>query len=451
MKQILCLSALLCAVVFGAPWSPSQAQPFDPCQAQPTNPTPAVALTPVEDGFDQPVFLTHAGDGSDRLFVVEQPGLIRIVRDGQTSQEPFLDIRSRVDFGGEQGLLSMAFHPQYAHNGRFFVNYTARPDGRTVVAEYHVSQDADIADPTEKVVIEIAQPFANHNGGQLQFGPDGFLYVGMGDGGSGGDPLGNGQNLNSLLGKLLRIDVDGTEPYAIPQDNPFVGRSEARGEIYAYGLRNPWRFSFDRCDGRLFLADVGQGRIEEVDWVVKGGNYGWNVMEGSQCYPPNSFCVQGGLELPIHEYRHDAQGGNSITGGYVYRGALYPALAGRYFFADFVSARLWSLTQNAQAQWQSQELLVAPFNISSFGQDEDGELYVLGFDGGVYRLELAAPQAAISSALDVNGNHLVDDAEILSAVQLWARGAVVPGTSLVIDDAALRSVLHLWTTGARLG
>lgn len=450
MKQVLCSSALSCAVVFAAPWSPSQAQPFDPCQAQPANPTPAVTLTPVEDGFEQPVFLTHAADGSGRLFVVEQPGLIRIVRDAQTSQEPFLDIRSRVDFGGEQGLLSMAFHPHYAQNGRFFVNYTARPDGRTVVAEYRVSQDADIADPTERVVIQIEQPFANHNGGQLQFGPDGFLYVGMGDGGAGGDPFGHGQNLSSLLGKLLRIDVDGAEPYAIPQDNPFEGRSDARAEVYAYGLRNPWRFSFDRCDGRLFLADVGQGRIEEVDLVVKGGNYGWNLMEGSQCYPQNTFCIQGGLELPIHEYRHDAQGGQAITGGYVYRGSRFPELAGRYFFADFATQRVWSLIEAGSGQWQSQELLFAPANVSSFGEDEGGELYVLGFDGGMYRLELAAPQASIAAALDVNGNLLMDDAEILNAVQLWTRGAAVPGTSAVIDDAALRGLLHLWATGAQI-
>lgn len=388
MKFPACRLLFLILIVlfsFGA----SQAQAFDPCDAQPTTLTPAVTLALIEDGFTQPVFLSHAGDGSGRLFIVEQPGLVRIVKDSFTFSKPFLDIRSRVAFGGERGLLSMAFHPNYKENGRFFVNYSGRGDGRTVIAEYQVSNDPDVASQTEKIVLEIEQPFANHNGGQIQFGPDGFLYAGMGDGGSGGDPLGNGQNLATLHGALLRIDVDGeTQPYSVPVDNPFVNQSGVRPEIFAYGLRNPWRFSFDRCGGRLFLADVGQDRVEEVDLIVKGGNYGWNTMEGSSCFPPGSVCVQGGLELPISEYRHDGQGGQSITGGYVYRGAQFPALAGRYFFADFVSERLWSLTEVAPQRWERQELLRAGFNISSFGEDEQGALYVTGFDGGVYRIEM---------------------------------------------------------------
>ena len=260
-----------------------------------------ITLDDVVGGLTNPVYLTHAGDGSGRLFVVEQAGKIRIVQDGSLLSIPFLDIQNRVTSGGEMGLLSVAFHPSYKSNRRFFVNYTdRRPNLKTIVAEYQASAaKPNIAGTTEKVVLTIDQPYDNHNGGQLQFGPDGYLYIGMGDGGSGGDPQGNGQNKNALLGKLLRIDVDRDSPYGVPAGNPFVGVSGA-DEIWALGLRNPWRFSFDRANGRLFAADVGQNLYEEVDIINRAGNYGWNVMEGAHCYSPPTGCDTTGLELPIN-------------------------------------------------------------------------------------------------------------------------------------------------------
>ncbi len=250
---------------------------FAAVRAQSPSADPRVQVSPLLAGLFEPVHLTHAGDQSGRMFVVEQAGTIRIIRDGRLLPAPFLDIRSRVISGGELGLLSVAFHPRYASNGRIFVNYTANQGNlRTVIAEYHVSAaDPNRADPTERVILEIAQPFTNHNGGLNLFGPDGMLYIGMGDGGSAGDPFNNGQRLEALLGKLLRVDIDGGPPYRVPPDDPFVGRSGARGEIWAYGLRNPWRFAFDRPPGRLFLADVGQNQWEEVDLIERGQNYGW--------------------------------------------------------------------------------------------------------------------------------------------------------------------------------
>jgi len=450
MKRRITSSIVAAALLLGS-INPSHAQTFNPCTATPSDTTPAVSAELYEDGFEQPVFVTHANDGSGRLFVVEQPGLIRIVRNSFTFLQSFLDIRERVAFGGERGLLSMAFHPDYANNGRFFVNYTARGDGRTVIAEYRVSDNPDVALPQERVILTIDQPFANHNGGQIQFGPDGFLYIGMGDGGSGGDPRGNGQNLSTLTGSLLRIDVDSDDPYAVPDDNPFLSTPAARPEIYAYGLRNPWRFSFDRCDGRLFLVDVGQNRVEEVNLIVSGGNYGWNTMEGSECFQA-AACIQGGLELPITEYFHGNQGGRSITGGYVYRGTQFQDLAGRYFFADFVSSRVWSLVETAPGSWTRQELFVAPFNVSSFGEDEAGEVYLTGFDGGVYRL-VQVETSSVSSlghALDVNGNQLLDDAEIMEAVRLWATGEPVPGLGIQIDDGAMTSLIAQWARGTQI-
>jgi glucose/arabinose dehydrogenase len=231
--------------------------------------------------------------------------------------------------------------------------------------------------------LEIEQPFANHNGGLNKFGPDGFLYIGMGDGGAAGDPFNFAQNLESLLGKFLRIDIE-KEPYAIPQDNPFVGRADAQGEIWAYGLRNPWRFSFDRCTGRLFAGDVGQDRIEEIDLIEKGKNYGWRIMEGSQCFDPPSLCNTQGLELPIAEYDHSL--GCSVTGGYVYRGTQFPTLIGHYLFGDYCSGRIWSLAEDPQGRWTMRQLIDSPFSISSFGEDEQGELYVIHYGGAIYRV-----------------------------------------------------------------
>lgn len=394
MKIKLAITAVLAglagALLAGYTHSPMSNPPSSPSPCDVTTPwvaEPNLQLERLADGLSSPVFLTHAGDTSERLFIVEQPGTIRVFQDGQLQSIPFLDIRDRVSFGGERGLLSVAFHPNYEENGRFFVNYTRQGDGATVVSEFKVSDDPNAAGPaSERVILTIEQPFANHNGGQLQFGPDGMLYIGMGDGGAGGDPLSNGQNVSTLLGALLRIDVDvdSQAPYAIPSDNPFVGRSNARGEIWAYGLRNPWRFSFDRCTGHLFLADVGQNRWEEIDLVEKGGNYGWNIMEGAHCFNPPTGCDRSGLEPPIADYGHDQ--GCSITGGYVYRGRQYPNLIGHYFFGDFCSGRIWSLHQDASGEWVVNPLLNTDLRISSFGEDGQGELYVIDHRGDVYRL-----------------------------------------------------------------
>ena len=350
-----------------------------------------ITLDDVVGGLTNPVYLTHAGDGSGRLFVVEQAGKIRIVQDGSLLSIPFLDIQNRVTSGGEMGLLSVAFHPSYKSNRRFFVNYTdRRPNLKTIVAEYQASAaNPNSAGTTEKVVLTIDQPYDNHNGGQLQFGPDGYLYIGMGDGGSGGDPQGNGQNKNALLGKLLRIDVDRDSPYGVPAGNPFVGVSGA-DEIWALGLRNPWRFSFDRANGRLFAADVGQNLYEEVDIINRAGNYGWNVMEGAHCYSPPTGCDTTGLELPINEYDHSL--GNAVTGGYVYRGKQFPQLLGTYLFADYGSSRIWALTETNRGTWERSELLQPGFNISSFGEDESGEIYLVEYGGSVHRIRVTSPQ-----------------------------------------------------------
>jgi len=375
-------------LIVGCVWAASNIRQKDPCSAQPSSGAVPVKLERVVSGLLNPVYVTHAGDGSGRLFVVEQAGVIRIFQKGTLLPAPFLDIRDRVESGGEKGLLSVAFHPNYETNRRFFVDYTTRRGRqlKTIIAEYKVSDtDPNFADPTsERILLQIDQPFDNHNGGLVKFGPDGFLYIGMGDGGSAGDPFGNGQNLNTLLGKLLRIDVDSRMPYAIPSDNPFVGRADAKGEIWAYGLRNPWRFSFDRCTGRLFLADVGQNRWEEIDLIEKGGNYGWNIMEGAHCFRPPTGCNMAGLKLPIAEYDHSL--GCSITGGYIYRGKQHAELMGRYFFGDFCSGRLWALTETASGGWTMTELLQTGLSISSFGEDEEGEVYIVDYNGSIYRL-----------------------------------------------------------------
>lgn len=363
------------------------AQIDDPCQVTtPSVARPEIELTQVASGFSSPAHLTHAADESDRLFVVEQPGTVRILDSGAVRSTPLLDIRDRVAFGGERGLLSVAFHPDFADNGRLYVDYTRRSDGATVVSEFTVGDGGGRVDPdSERILLTIEQPFSNHNGGQLQFGPDGYLYVGMGDGGAGGDPRNNGQDLGSLLGALLRIDVNprNGQPYGIPSDNPFVDQADARDEIYAYGLRNPWRFSFDRCTGDLFLADVGQNQWEEVDLVEKGGNYGWNVMEGSHCYNA-ADCDRAGLELPIAEYGHSQ--GCSITGGYVYRGSHIPELIGHYIFADFCSGRVWSTFRTEAGDWEMHQLLDTDLRLTSFGEDASGELYAVDANGGVYRV-----------------------------------------------------------------
>jgi uncharacterized repeat protein (TIGR01451 family) len=346
----------------------------------------------VASGFTHPVQVTHAGDGSGRLFVVEQPGTIRIVKQGSVLSTPFLDVSGLLVDGGERGLLGLAFHPEYEVNGYFYVDYTRAEDGATVIARYSASAaDPDVADPASAVVIlTIPQPYANHNGGQVMFGPnDGYLYIGMGDGGSGGDPLDNGQDIHTLLGALLRLDVDGGLPYAIPPDNPYVG-VDGLDEIWDIGLRNPWRFSFDRATGDLYIGDVGQNLWEEIDYEAAGApggtNFGWVCKEGTHDYRFEGACLTADLTDPIAEYSHTE--GRSVSGGFVYRGADYPALVGRYFYADYGLGKIWSLykTGSNPDSWSTPELeLDTGLNISAFGEDENGELYVVDYSGGTIR------------------------------------------------------------------
>jgi glucose/arabinose dehydrogenase len=336
----------------------------------------------------KPTHITHAGDGGGRLFLMEQEGRILIVKNGALLKVPFLDIRDRVGCCGERGLLSMAFPPRYAQKQHFYVNYTDR-SGDTVVARYRTTKDPDRADAgSQEVVLIVKQPFANHNGGQLAFGPDGYLYIGMGDGGAANDPFGNGQKPDTLLGKLLRIDVEsGARPYMVPSSNPFVGREGVLPEIWASGLRNPWRFSFDRHTGNLFVADVGQNKYEEVNFrssSSKGGeNYGWNVMEGMHCFRSKT-CDSSGLVLPVVDYNHKA--GCSVTGGMVYRGTAIPSLDGTYLYADYCSGRIWGL-RKSNGHWISTELADTELSISTFGEDEAGEIYVADHDSGsIYQI-----------------------------------------------------------------
>jgi glucose/arabinose dehydrogenase len=353
--------------------------------------TPTLASQRVVGGLRNPLDLQSAPSDRDRLFVVEQEGRVRVVRGGQLSSTPFLDVASRVSSGGERGLLGLAFHPQYATNRRFFVNYTDL-NGDTNISEFRATS-ADSADAgTERVLLHVPQPFANHNGGGLTFGNDGFLYIGLGDGGSGGDPLGNAQRLSTPLGKLLRIDVDRGDPFAVPNDNPFVSTQGAFPAIWAYGLRNPWRFAFDRATGDLYIADVGQSRLEEVDVGVasrRGGeNYGWNVMEGRSCFSPSSGCNQSGLVLPVLQYDHNT--GCSISGGPIYRGCRMPGYAGTYFYGDFCTGiiRSFRLQNGAVTDERDHTATVGRgiSSVSSFGVDVDGEVYVVDYDGVVYRI-----------------------------------------------------------------
>ena len=373
-----------------------------------------VELVEVATGLDQPLLVTHAGDGSGRLFLVERGGRILIHDGSQVLGTPFLDLSGQVSTdGGEQGLLGLAFHPAYHADDRFFVNYTDT-NGNTVVARYRVSAgDPNVADATsDEILLTLDQPFANHNGGHLAFGPDGYLHIASGDGGGGGDPGENAQDLGTLLGKLLRIDVDTTEPgldYGVPPDNPFVGDGDPEGtrdEIWAYGLRNPWRFSFDRQTGDLYVGDVGQNQWEEIDFEpvtsVGGGNYGWDVLEGAHCFEdePAGSCadfLNGGSVLPVLEYCHDSAvcsaTGCSVTGGFVYRGDSEPRLRGVYLFADFCNGRIRGTVPWCDGGWELRELLDSPLTVSSFGEDEAGEVYLTHYsstEGSIHRVVLSA-------------------------------------------------------------
>ena len=387
----LLLSLVFCLVLFGG--CSSSTGPGD--NANGDEPLPVgleLAVEVVASGFSSPLYLT-APPSDARLFVVEQSGRIHIIENGSRLATPFLDITDRVLSGGERGLLSVAFHPQYATNGFFYVSYNDH-NGDTRIERYTVTADVTLADQgSAKLILSVEQPFSNHNGGLIVFGPDGMLYVGLGDGGSGGDPLGHGQNRNSLLGALLRIDVDGGDPFAVPPDNPFVGDAGARAEIWAYGLRNSWRFAFDRQEGNLYIADVGQNLWEEVSVVTSttgGLNFGWNTMEGAHCFPSGT-CSTDGLVIPTLEYGQ-SNGACSITGGYVYRGDAIPAIRGHYFYSDYCAGFLRSFRfsdggASLESEWDVGHL----GSVLSFGEDANGELYILSNDGNVYRLVAAEP------------------------------------------------------------
>ena len=344
----------------------------------------------IVSGLSAPVGITNAGDGSGRLFILEQAGVIRILKNDTLVPTPFLDIRDRVGSNGsEQGLLGLAFHPRYTENGYFYINYTDL-NGNTVIARFSVStDDPDRADPaSETRLLAVRQPYPNHNGGMLAFGADGFLYLGLGDGGSAGDPQGNGQSLNTLLGKILRIDVDGGSPYAIPPSNPFVNQGAKKPEIWAYGLRNPWRFSFDRQTGDLYIGDVGQNLWEEIDYLPAGSpggtNFGWNYFEG--LHPYDNRVPPAGLSTlqPVAEYSHNQ--GCSVTGGVVYRGSSLPEWQGVYLYADYCSGNVWGLLRDTQGNWGNALLYENTGRITSFGEDEQGEVYMADHTGIIVRL-----------------------------------------------------------------
>jgi len=392
---VLCITAFLiaCPAIF-------QTRANSPAQdhetPRPVTAPTAVQLQPVLSGLSSTVFVTHAHDGTNRLFILEQIGRIRVAQPGATTTTVFLDIVSRVLSGGERGLLGLAFHPQYSSNGRFFVYYTRQTDGALTIAEYHVtSGDPNVADPNSEIVFGGNFPIphpgqSNHNGGMMAFGPDGYLYMGTGDGGGSNDQfgqIGNAQNIDVLLGKMLRIDVNtpnGALPYSSPPTNPFFGATPGADEIYTYGMRNPWRWSFDRGTGQLWVGDVGQGAREEIDIVTLGGNYGWRVMEGMICNPfyfPSGVCTPPtGSILPIFDYTHSS-GRCSITGGYVYRGTRGTVPTGAYVYGDYCTGEIWQLQGGV-----STLLIDTALNITSFGEDEAGEIYVVGQNGTINRL-----------------------------------------------------------------
>lgn len=395
MKTYLIATMLVLALCLGLSLAQEAEETQEAIISRDAAPSAAeIAFTEFASGFNRPLYLTHAGDGSERLFVLEQTGRVWIMKDGLRSQQPFLDLSDIITATAnrtysEQGLLGLAFHPDYAENGRFFVNYTDRSGG-TVVARYQVSLgDPDLADANSgQIVFQLQQPFANHNGGHIDFGPDAYLYITLGDGGSANDPLGAGQNRRLLLGSILRIDVDGALPYAIPPDNPFVGSDSALDEIWAYGLRNVWRFSFDRATGDMYLADVGQNLLEEVNFQPAGSsggeNYGWNVWEGTNPFAGGDAI---GHVPPVFEYQHAL--GCSVTGGYVYRGSAIPQLEAVYIFGDYCTGRVWAMYRDGDLNWQTNELANTGWAISSFGEDEAGEIYLVDYAGTIYRIDPA--------------------------------------------------------------
>jgi len=382
------------ATVLGAAASVPVVVPATPSAA-------AVKLTVVASGLSDPVLLTAPNDGTNRLFIVEKTGVIRVVSGGTLLTTPFLTMRKSVSTGSEQGLLGLAFHPAYKTNRKFYVDYTD-VNGNTVIREYKASATNKnvVQSGSGRTILAIKQPFSNHNGGNIAFGQDGYLYIGMGDGGSGGDPGNRAQNVNTLLGKMLRIDINGTSgsrPYRIPSTNPYVGKT-GLDQIWQIGLRNPWRFSFDKVTGNLWIGDVGQDRYEEVDRAVKtstgagrGYNWGWHAMEGFHCYSPSSGCRTSGKRLPLLEYSHSTNSRCAITGGYVYRGTKIPMLRGWYVFGDYCSGEVLAVSSTATSKPAPVTLFGTGSGrmVSSFGQDAAGELYVVDLGGTVYRIDPA--------------------------------------------------------------
>ncbi len=379
---------------------PSTSDAFDPTKV-------ALSLTLVRSGFVSPLLVTNAHDGSGRLFVVEQAGRIRVIQGGSVLATPLLDLRGAISTGGERGLLGLTFDPQFPAAPYIYVNFTDR-SGNTAISRYTIGSNPNVADRSSGVrILTIGQPYANHNGGNIEFGPDGYLYIGMGDGGSGGDPGNRAQNVNSLLGKMLRIDVHHgtrTRHYTVPDNNPYVGRT-GNDLIWSRGLRNPWRWSFDPATKALWIGDVGQNRWEEIDRSLVSGstpagraaNYGWSVMEGRACFKPSSGCSTSGKQVPLAVYGHSVSGTDncSVTGGYVYRGSASPVLVGGYLFGDFCSGRIWAVSATASTPTAPRLLKDAgtspKITISSFGRDEAGELYVTDLGGGaVYRISATA-------------------------------------------------------------
>ena len=399
--------------------------------------------------FIDPVGIYHAGDNSNRLFVLEQTGTIKVFNNDSSIEnaDVFLDLTSIVEQDGgytEEGLLGLTFHPDYIENGYFYVNYTSHNPRRNVIARYSVSDD----NPTEGnpesalIILEVNQPYTNHNGGQMGFGPDGYLYITFGDGGSSGDPLGHGQNLSTLLGSLIRIDIDNPTDglnYGIPSDNPFITPQAARDEIYAYGLRNMWRFSWDPVTGLLWGADVGQYNWEEIDIIYSGLNYGWNTMEGNHCYPAGSNCNSEGFEPPVWEYPLYVDGVCSITGGFVYRGSNIPSIYGKYIYGDWCSGDIWGLTYSEEGNYTNEHLLVSGINITSFGIDENYELLICANDR-IYKL-LSDEEVGFPG--DINQDELINILDIVVLIN-FILGNETPSTNeFSIADLNQDSILNV--------
>lgn len=391
-RPLLALPLLFLLLLVGCKGNSTVPQVVDPALSESTTTLSAetsaaplaklrVKLELVLDGFKQPLFVTGTGKESSRLIVLEKSGIAWVVENGARSRV-FLDLTDAVSTQSERGLLGMAFSPDYATDHAVYVDYTDL-NGTTTISRFIV-QDGVVNRASESTLLTIKQPYTNHNGGMIGFGPDEYLYIGMGDGGDGGDPEGNGQNLGTLLGAILRIDVAGNGDYTVPADNPFASTSGARPEIWAYGLRNPWRYSFDRLAGDMWIGDVGQNKWEEIDFqpasATGGENYGWNKLEAAHGYPPTASAPAGDFTMPVIEYDHDA--GESVTGGYVYRGTAFPQMQGTYLYGDFVSGTLWGAQRAADGTLESRTLLQTELSLVSFGEGDDGELYVLDFSGG---------------------------------------------------------------------